>query len=54
MPKHDDDIEAQYNEHPYPEPILDMEKKIDLGYKQGSCLTLIWQRLLEGRKNILL
>ena len=54
MPKHDDDIEAQYNEYPYPEAILDMEKKIDLGYKQGSCLTLIWQRLLEGRKNILL
>jgi SAM-dependent methyltransferase len=50
MPKYDDDIEAQYNEHPYPEPILDMDQKIDLGYQQGSCLTLIWQRLFPEKE----
>jgi SAM-dependent methyltransferase len=55
MPIYNDKIEAQYSEHPYPKPILNMDERIEQGYQQGSCLALIWQRLFpekEYKENI--
>jgi len=45
-----DEIETQYNEFPYPEPILNMPQLIEQGYQQGSCLKLIWQRLFPEKE----
>ena len=50
MSKNQDGIELQYNEYPYPEPILNMDQMIDQGYKQGSCLELIWHRLFPEKE----
>ena len=38
MAKYQDQIETQYNKHPYPEPILNMDEYINKGYAQASCL----------------
>ena len=50
MVKYQDQIEAQYNEHPYPEPIPNMDEYINNGYVQGSCLEIIWHRLFPEKK----
>ena len=55
MQDYSDKIATQYNEHPYPQPILNMDERIDQSYQQGSCLSLIWQRLFpekEYKENI--
>ena len=50
MAKHQDEIEAQYNKHPYPEPISNMDEFIKNGYAQASCLKVIWHRLFPEKK----
>ena len=50
MVKYQDQIEAQYNEHPYPKPIPNMDEYINNGYIQGSCLEIIWHRLFPEKK----
>jgi SAM-dependent methyltransferase len=50
MKKDIDEIETQYNEHPYPLPIEDMVEKIASGYTQGSCPKYLWQRLFPEKK----
>ena len=50
MVKRQDQIEAQYNKHPYPEPISNMDEYINKGYAQASCLDLIWHRLFPEKK----
>ena len=44
-----DGIESQYTQHPYPAPISDMPKRIQLGYKQGSSPDLIWNMLFPEK-----
>lgn len=45
-----DKIEAQYNEHPYPLPIDDMQERIAGGYIQGSCPEFFWQRIFPEKQ----
>ncbi|MDA9643124.1 class I SAM-dependent methyltransferase [bacterium] len=50
MAKYQDRIEAQYNKHPYPEPISNMDEYIKNGYAQGSCPKIMWHRLFPEKK----
>ena len=45
-----DKIETQYNEHPYPLPIDDMQERIADGYIQGSCPEFFWQRIFPEKQ----
>ena len=50
MNKDIDKIEAQYNEHPYPLPIDEMQERIAGGYIQGSCPEFFWHRIFPEKQ----
>tara|TARA_B100001996_G_C18633533_1_gene582728 strand:- start:176 stop:1420 length:1245 start_codon:yes stop_codon:yes gene_type:complete len=45
-----DPLEQQYTNHPYPQPIMNMQEQIEkFGYKQMSSFDLIWKKLFPEK-----